>query len=62
MDIESGAYRLTSATGGGYCLTRKRDRATVFLSRVPSARALAYMSESRFDREAAAAMQSGAWT
>lgn len=62
LDIESEKFRIRSAPGCGFQLTRKgKGGESCYLATAPSAHRLAMMSERQFDKEAATAMQSGAW-
>ncbi len=61
MDIETKRFRIRSAPGAGFYLTKKATGDIEFISQAPSANRLAMITESQFDREAAEAMESGAW-
>jgi hypothetical protein len=66
VNIESKRFKLTNAPGGcGYNLHEKRQGDCpgwhMYLPSVPSASLLAFMTESKFDKQAARAMESGAW-
>jgi len=66
MDIQTKAWRIQNAPGGcGFTLTKKAGAHEpawhVHLAAAPSPYRLAMISESQFNREAAAAWDSGAW-
>jgi len=62
MNIETRRYSLESCPAStGYTLREKQGRRVAFLCGVPSPQYLAMITESRFDKEAAAAMESGQW-